>query len=242
MLMRASATTCRSVSCFASTFPNAFRRWARYRIAASAASAWPMVRMQWWMRPGPRRPWAISNPRPSPRIMLVAGTRTLSKTISAWSCSWPKTAMGRMIWTPGASRGTRIMLCCRWSAPSKLVRPRKMKTLHSGRQAPLIHHLCPLITYSSPSRSIREEMLVASLEATPGSVMAKALRICPASRGLSHCSFCSGVPYFSRTSMFPVSGAVQFIARFARGNAPSSSPMGAYSSTESPLTSGRKKL
>ena len=37
------------------------------------------------------------------------GTRTLSKTISAWSCSSPNTARGRRIFTPGVSLGTRIL-------------------------------------------------------------------------------------------------------------------------------------
>ena len=44
------------------------------------------------------------------------------------------------------------------------------------------------------ARRIELSMLVASLEATSGSVMAKAERILPASRGLSHCSRCSAVP------------------------------------------------
>jgi hypothetical protein len=37
-------------------------------------------------------------------------------------------------------------------------------------------------------------MLVASDEATAGSVMAKHERISPASSGLSHCSFCASLP------------------------------------------------
>jgi hypothetical protein len=37
--------------------------------------------------------------------------------------------------------------------------------------APEVHHLRPLITYESPSRSMRHSMLVASDEATSGSVM-----------------------------------------------------------------------
>ena len=61
------------------------------------------------------------------------------------------------------------------------------------------HHLCPLITYSEPSRRIVLQMLVASDEATPGSVIAKAERMCPSRRGSSHCFFCKSLPYFSRT-------------------------------------------
>ena len=37
-------------------------------------------------------------------------------------------------------------------------------------------------------------MLVASEDATLGSVMAKAERIVPSRSGTSHCFFCSGVP------------------------------------------------
>ena len=56
------------------------------------------------MRPGPSRPWAISNPRPSPSRMLDAGTRTFSKLISAWPCgasSKPNTGSMRWMVTPG---------------------------------------------------------------------------------------------------------------------------------------------
>ena len=56
------------------------------RELPSATSAAPMVRMQWWMRPGPSLPCAISKPRPSPSRRLEAGTRTLSNDIWAWPC------------------------------------------------------------------------------------------------------------------------------------------------------------
>ena len=46
---------------------------------------------------------------------------------------------------------------------------------------------------ASPSRRMRASMLVASDEATAGSVIAKAERISPSSSGFSHCSFCSFV-------------------------------------------------
>jgi hypothetical protein len=55
-------------------------------------------------------------------------------------------------------------------------------------------------------------MLVASEEATSGSVMAKAERISPASRGSSHSRFCSSLPNRCSTSMLPVSGAEQLQA------------------------------
>jgi hypothetical protein len=46
-------------------------------------------------------------------------------------------------------------------------------------------------------------MLVASLDATCGSVMANAERMVPARRGCSHCCCCCGLPYMASTSMLP---------------------------------------
>ncbi len=45
---------------------------------------------------------------------------------------------------------------------------------------------------------IEDWMLVASDEATAGSVIAKQLLISPLNLGKSHCCFCSGVPYLKR--------------------------------------------
>ncbi len=87
-----------------------------------------------------------------------------------------------------------------------------IESLHSGRRAPVDHHFVPVSTYSSPSRSMRVEMLVASLLATAGSVIEKHDRISPASSGSSHCALCSGVANIDSNSMLPVSGALQFIA------------------------------
>src|SRR5881296_2176481 len=102
---------------------------------------------------------------------------------------------------PGVSRGTRIMDCCLYRSEFLAsVLPMKMRILQRGSPMPEVHHLWPLITYESPSRMIDDSMLVASDEATFGSVMAKAERILPSSNGCSHCFFCSVVPYRSRTS------------------------------------------
>ena len=57
--------------------------------------------------------------------------------------------------------------------------------------------------------------------------MAKHDRISPSSSGWSHCSFCSSVPNIVSTSMFPVSGAAQFIASGARWLRPLISASGA---------------
>ena len=55
-------------------------------------------------------------------------------------------------------------------------------------------------------------MLVASLEATAGSVMQNADLILPSSSGRSQRSCCCGEPNSASTSMLPVSGAAQFRA------------------------------
>src|ERR1700741_3032391 len=93
---------------------------------------------------------------------------------------------------PFESRGTRI---CDWrlygSDAFGLVLPMKIRILQRGSPMPEVNPLWPLMTYSSPSRTIEDSMLVASDEPTFGSVMAKAERIFPSSSGVSHCSFCA---------------------------------------------------
>ena len=102
--------------------------------------------------------------------------------------------------------------------------------------APDIHHLWPFKTYSfyrkvkevkrhgapTPSLQMDALILVASDDATAGSVIAKhdlagvkvkdrtaTYLIFPSSRGASHCCFCFAVPKRDNISMFPVSGALQ---------------------------------
>ena len=53
--------------------------------------------------------------------------------------------------------------------------------------------------------------------------------ISPASRGVSHLSFCSSVPYFTRVSMLPVSGAWQLNTSGAYRERPITSQRWAYS-------------
>ncbi len=67
----ASWTNCLS----ASGPPKATRSLARRHIISSARSAVPIARMQWWMRPGPSRSWAIAKPPPRSPSRLAAGTR-----------------------------------------------------------------------------------------------------------------------------------------------------------------------
>src|SRR5919106_5407246 len=95
---------------------------------------------------------------------------------------------------PGVSRGTTIIDCCLYlSGFFGSVLPMKMRTLQRGSPMPEVHHLWPLITYESPSRTIDDSMLVASDDATFGSVMANAERILPSSSGSRYCFFSSGL-------------------------------------------------
>ena len=82
-------------------------------------------------------------------------------------------------------------------------------------------------------------MLVASDEATSGSVMQNAERISPSSSGRSHCARCCSVPNSASSSMLPVSGAAQFSASGASaGLRPVISASGAYWRLVSPAPSG----
>src|SRR5690606_10768421 len=106
--IRDSAICSRTTPCLASGPPNASRDSARLHISSSARSAAPIARMQWWMRPGPRRAWAMAKPPPSSPTRFSTGTRTSVNVISQWPCwsSYPNTGSGRTISTPGVSTGT----------------------------------------------------------------------------------------------------------------------------------------
>jgi len=74
----------------------------------------------------------------------------------------------------------------------------------------------------------------ASLLAISGSVMRKARRILPSRSGCTH-SYCwAGLPYLAKTSIFPVSGAEQFVASDADICLPRYSAMRPYSRLENP--------
>src|ERR1700722_3994144 len=77
-------------------------------------------------------------------------------------------------------------------------------------------------------------MLVASDDATAGSVIRKAERISPSISGRSHCRLCSLEPYRMKTSMLPVSGAEQLNTSEAQPIWPISSASGAYSRLVNP--------
>src|SRR5688500_16977364 len=100
----------------------------------------------------------------------------------------------RWIVIPGESMGTRIIDCCWYVGAEGLDCPMKIQILQRGSPAPEVHHLRPLMMYSSPRRSTRARMFVASEEATSGSVIAKQERISPDNNGASHLFCCSAVP------------------------------------------------
>ena len=66
MAIRARARRSRLPPRLAIGLPKATRLVERSQASSSAFSASPISRMQWCTRPGPRRPWAISNARPGP--------------------------------------------------------------------------------------------------------------------------------------------------------------------------------
>src|SRR5262249_32250453 len=78
-----------------------------------------------------------------------------------------------------------------------------------GWSAPLVNHLRPLMMYCMPSRRMDVCRFVGSEDAVSGSVMPIHDRIWPSSSGISQCSLCCFVAKRCRSSMFPVSGALQ---------------------------------
>ena len=63
-------------NCFSESGPpNASRSFARRHIISIARSQVPIARMQWWMRPGPSRSWAITKPAWRGPSRFASGTR-----------------------------------------------------------------------------------------------------------------------------------------------------------------------
>ena len=138
--MRALAITSVFLPRRASGLPNASRLRPRRTISSRARSAAPIERMQWWMRPGPRRTWEISKPRPSPSRMFVARHAHVGE-------AQVHVAVRRVVLAehvhrrrgsprPGVSIGTRI---CDWrwcGGPSGLVCTIVIMILQRGSPAP----------------------------------------------------------------------------------------------------------
>nr|GMD31567.1 Uncharacterised protein [Ipomoea batatas] len=177
--------------------------------------------------------------------MFFSETHTFSNSISACPCgasSKPNTVSGRSIFIPGEFISTKIMDCCLCIGAVGSVFPCKMRSLHLGSMAPLVHHFFPLMIYESPSLFMEHSILVASEDATCGSVIAKPDRIFPSSKGISHSLICSAFPYRSNTSIFPVSGAPQLKTCGAQIERPIISQRYPYSRLESPAPNKQSYL
>ena len=74
----------------------------------------------------------------------------------------PKAIIGRSSVMPGVFIGTKICDCCPYFSAVGSVFPIRIMILQCSEPAPVIHHFEPLITYSSPSRSMPMPTLVAS--------------------------------------------------------------------------------
>jgi len=73
---RLSAIHCCTVCRVANGLPGASSRSAACRhIISNARSQMPIQRMQWWIRPGPRRSCASAKPAPRPPSRFSFGTR-----------------------------------------------------------------------------------------------------------------------------------------------------------------------
>jgi hypothetical protein len=81
-------------------------------------------------------------------------------------------------------------------------------TMKKSASRPLeVNHLWPLITHSSPSRTALVRMERGSDPAFSGSVMENPDCMVPSTRGRSHFSFCSAVPYLAKIVWLPELGA-----------------------------------
>src|SRR5262249_62323033 len=104
------------------------------------------------------------------------------------------TPNARPTFTPGVSSGTSTIDWRRYGSALGLVSPITIAILQRRSIAPDVHHLRPLMTEWSPSRLISARILVASDDATAGSVIAKQERISPSMSGLNQRSLCASLP------------------------------------------------
>lgn len=110
----------------------------------------PISRMQWWMRPGPSRAWAMAKPPPSSPTRfsmrhpdVVEDHLGVAAVVPVVVSEHPHAAPH---FEAGVSRGTRIMLCRRCRSAVGSVLPMTMKIAHRGFIAPEMYHLRPLTT------------------------------------------------------------------------------------------------
>ena len=84
---------------------------------------------------------------------------------------------------PGEGTSTMNAVVAAWgTSGSSSVRAKRIAK--RAPRAPLMNHLCPLITHSLPSGTARVRMRVGSEPATSGSVMAKHDRMVPSHIGV----------------------------------------------------------
>ncbi len=203
-------------SCFpASGSPGAISRAAARRQSSSnARSQIPNQRMQWWMRPGPRRAWATAKPLPRPPRTLSGPTRQADSSTSPWlaqpSPAWPMTGTLRTSRKPGVPVGTTNIVArpCGGASGSETA----MTTAKAAPSAEEANHLWPSSSQPPPSGRAVVASQTGFDPGSSGSVIAKQLRMPPAASGASHFSFCAGLPCSIRISRLPASGAWQLKA------------------------------
>jgi hypothetical protein len=200
-----------------------------------ASSHWPMVRMQWCTRPGPRRACAMA--KPSPQSPSKVGRAR------AHPATGFRNALRRVVvhhgdvahdLHAGGVQGTSTMLWLvvgrlgigRLSSPSAL-RHMTISNRQCGCAAPVMNHLRPLITNCVTTRRTVVCRLVGSLEATSGSDIAKAERMSPRAAAAAATAPLRMVAKRCSSSMLPVSGALQLNTSAAQGRRPMASASGA---------------
>ena len=169
--------------------------------------------MQWWMRPGPSRCWAIMKPvalAAEQRVgghahVLVEDLGVAAELAEARPRGCSIVGTSRRMFTPGVSAGT-MNIDARWCGRAS-GSVTAMTIRKSAIDALVENHLCPLMTYSSPSRTARVCSGVGSEPACPARSSRTPTCRSPASSGCSQRSFCSGVPASARISLLPESGA-----------------------------------
>ena len=108
--------------------------------------------------------------------------------------------------TPGVDVGT--MICTMRPGRSSSGSPARHITMKKSAAKPFdVNHLWPLITHSSPTWTALVLIERGSDPALSGSVMENPDCMVPSTRGRSHFSFCSFVPYLARTVWLPELGA-----------------------------------
>ena len=171
--------------------------------------------MQWWMRPGPSRCWAIRKPAPrAPSSASVGHAHVLVEDLGVAAVARrsarpgaPSSAMSRTMFTPGVSTGT-MNIEARWcgcaSGSVTAMTIRKSATERVGGE-PLVAVDDPLVAVARPRASAAAS---GREPAVSGSVIENAERRSPASSGCRQLLLLvRRVPASARISELPESGA-----------------------------------